>query len=325
MSRRGTSVSLQTLLQSHVVFVSGKGGTGKTTFAAAFAKHAAASGRSVCLMEVDSQRAALIDLFDVEPPYEPLEVAPGLSICNATWMECLVDWLKSVVPVDRLVRIILDNPMVRPFLEATPGAREVVILSRLVELSRRFELVVVDMPASGHARALLRIPLVALEVFRSGPVFERCSEVVALYQQPSTRLVLMSLPEEMVVTETIETARALRTEVPALVPSLIVLNRALTPVLTEHEQVLLVRLAAWSEAATGVSTEAADLVRAGRWEARRESGTAEALERMQKAGLPEVLLVPPHPVRDSPSGRLERTRAFIARAEVQARATGRAG
>jgi anion-transporting ArsA/GET3 family ATPase len=319
-------LSIRSLLQSKLVFVTGKGGTGKTTFAAALAKQAARSGRTVCLLEIDSQRPALDDLFDVQTPYEPLEVAEGLFVSNATWMEALIDWLRDVVPVDRLVRVILDNPMVRPFLEATPGAREVVILTRLLELTNRFDMVVVDLPASGHARAVLRIPLVALSVFRSGPVFERCRAIERLYQEPSTRLVLMSLPEEMVVTETLETLEALRVEVPALAPEFVVLNRAMSPVLTTAEQQLLRRLVEWGGNQEEFSREAADLVRAGRWEARCELGTAAALKRLQGDGrVTELLLVPPHPVQDSPAGRMERTRACIARAEVQERAQGTAG
>ena len=319
-------LSVRSLLQSKLVFVTGKGGTGKTTFAAALAKQAANAKRTVCLLEIDSQRPALDDLFDVRTTYEPVEVSDGLYVSNATWMEALIDWLRAVVPVDRLVRVILDNPMVRPFLEATPGAREVVILTRLLELTKRFDMVVVDLPASGHARAVLRIPLVALDVFRSGPVYDRCRAIEALYQDPKTHLVLMSLPEEMVVTETLETFQALREEVPALVPQFVVLNRAMSPVLTEDEQELLRRLVEWGGNQEDFSSEAVDLVRAGRWEARCELGTADALKRMRGAGgVGEVMLVPPHPVQDSPSGRVERTRTCLARAEVQDHARGNVG
>ena len=311
-------LTVKSLLQSKVVFVTGKGGTGKTTFASALASQAARAGRKVCLLEIDSQRPALDDLFDVATPYEPLEVSKGLFVSNATWMSALVDWLRDVVPVDRLVRVILDNPMVRPFLEATPGAREVVILTRLVQLTKDFDMVVVDLPASGHARAVLRIPLVALDVFRSGPVFDRCKAIQALYDDAETHLVLVSLPEEMVVTETLETLEALRVEVPSLTPEMVVLNKAMSPVLNADERTLLRRLVEWSENQPDLSAEAANLVKAGRWEARCEVGTAEALKRLEEDGrLSDILLIPPHPVQDSPAGRVERTRACIARAEVQ--------
>ena len=69
-----------------------------------------------------------------KPGYEPTRVGPNLDICNVTWREALVEWLGDTVPGKRIVKAILDNRVVQPFLEATPGLRETVILSKIVKL-----------------------------------------------------------------------------------------------------------------------------------------------------------------------------------------------
>jgi len=276
------------LLDARLVLVTGKGGTGKTTFSAALALLAAVRGRRVLLAEIDSQRPALAPVFGVEPRFQPQPVRDGLDISNLVWDEALQSFLAGLVPSRRVVRMILANRMVSRFIDFTPGSQEIVTLSALGDQVGRYDLVVADLPASGHAFSLLDITRSALGLFRSGPVRGRAEELRTLLGADSTRLALMALPEEMVVNETIETyERLCQFELISAAP-VVFLNRATLPTLTDDERELLRRMSAVDQ-----TPQQAEFLRAGRWENELEQGTAASQQRLD-AMLPGTpVLVPP--------------------------------
>lgn len=263
------------LIFGKVVLVTGKGGVGKSSVTAALGRLAAAQGRRVCLIEADSQQSVLSGIFGIEVGYEPKRVAENLYACNVTWYEALHDWVERVVPSKRIVDMMLDNRLVRLFLDAVPGNREVVTLSKITWLSEEFDLVIVDLPASGHATALMQSPQRTMRLFNVGPLYTRSQESQQLLEHAGTHLVLVALPEEMVVNETIETWETLNEGVPGLSVPLVILNRASRPTLGADEIALLERLSAADP--QGLQAE---LLLAGRWEARLEEATGKAIERI---------------------------------------------
>lgn len=280
-------MDVRKLLNSRLILVTGKGGTGKTTVSAALGRLSAERGARTIVAEVDTFRPALTPMLGKKPVYKPTAVAPNLHICNISWREALVEWLKAHVPGQRVVRRILDNKLVQTFLDATPGLRETVILSRVVTLLEQYDRVVVDMPASGHAISLLGVPNVALGLMRGGPIRDRAKVILRHLSAPTTALVIVGLPEEMVVNETVELWQRLQKEVPSLRPPLIVLNRAALPSLSPDERALLERLEALDSST--LTAAQVELIRAGRWEATLEASTAESLTRLdQELGVPVV-------------------------------------
>ncbi len=268
-------MDIPTLLASRLVMVTGKGGTGKTSFSAALGRVFAERGHRTIVAEIDTFRPALTAALGVAPRYAPTLVAPRLHICNVSWREALEEWLKHAVPAQRVVRKIIDNKLVQTFLDATPGVRETVILSRILTLTEQFDKVILDMPASGHAISLLGVPKVAIGLMRGGPIRERAEQIQAVLARKDTALCIVGLPEEMVVNETVELWDRLSKEVPVLRRPHVVLNRAAVPSLTDAERTLLSRLEV--ELGTG---PAAELVLAGKWEAGLEMATAESQQRL---------------------------------------------
>ncbi len=260
-----------------VILVSGKGGTGKSTVALALARRAAASGRRTLFAELDAQRPALPTLLGRGTGYEPAEVAPRLSVANLTWAECLDDWLKERVGAPRIVRGILKNRVVSVFLEATPGARDLVVMARVAQLARSFDTLVVDMPASGNAVAMMVVAQAAAGLFDAGPVRRTADDLLALYARADTHAVLVAIPEEMVVTETLETARRLHAEVPSLRLGAVVLNRAAPGGYDASARVLLGRLRAGSD-----DPALQAVLDAGEADIEREDATAEAESRLRE-------------------------------------------
>jgi anion-transporting ArsA/GET3 family ATPase len=275
------------LFRSRVLFVSGKGGTGKTSVAAGIGRLAAAQGRRTLVLELDNQRPSLTGIFGTRPTYAPVEVSKNLSIANVVWVDALGDWLEAIVNLPRVVRLIMRNHIVSVFLEATPGARDLVVLWRVMALARSYDLVVVDMPASGNAVAMLSVAHTARGLFEQGPIRRCADDLVNLYAQADTRMVLVALPEEMVVNETVETARRIGADLAPLRVPLIVLNRATPPSLSAPETTLLSALLAGPS--DGLARE---VLEAGRWEAELEVATAESQKRLTEELKLPVLVLP---------------------------------
>jgi anion-transporting ArsA/GET3 family ATPase len=206
--------------RQRVYFVTGKGGTGKTSVCVAIARALARQGRRVLIVEVDAPRPMLPSYFGGQLGYEPTRLATRIEGCNVDFYNALRSYVEIVVPVRSLVRLILRNKVVKVFLTATPGARELVLLSRLLEFSHepRWDHIVVDLPASGHALALFRTPFLARRVFAKGPLRRRAEEIVERFGDPDVcRVVFCALPGEMPVNETLETrAKILEIGLPAI-------------------------------------------------------------------------------------------------------------
>ena len=160
--------------------LTGKGGTGKTRVAAALGLASGEAGRRVLVVEVDAQRSALAEAFGTPITDTPTPVASNVWAANITFKPALRDWLDRTVRVSRIVGMILKNPMVSVFLDVTPGAREIVILSAVVGHLDNFDQVIVDMPASGHAVGMLKIPDTAHRLMRTGPIHDRAGEIAVL-------------------------------------------------------------------------------------------------------------------------------------------------
>lgn len=282
-------MQLHDLLNDRLIMVTGKGGTGKTTVAAAVARVLAASGRRTLLCEVDAQRPALAPV--VGRPLlglEPVTLEPNFDVCNLLWPDVLATYLESMVRIRRVVNAILGNEMVRRFLDFTPGSQELVELSVVGDMVGRYDVVVVDMPASGHAFSMLDITRSALGVFRAGPVRTRVKQLRELVQDSRTRVVFASLPEEMVVNETMETAARLRESSLLGGDPLVILNRTMTPRFSTQERTLLRRV---SDAAE--SDAAKEWARAGRWELSLELAAEDAISRLSRAMGQMPVVIPP--------------------------------
>lgn len=310
-STKEASAELRALLDSRLVLVTGKGGTGKTTFAAALALLGAARNRKTLLVEIDSQRSAFRPMFEkegVEIGHAPVRVRKNLDVSNLSWQEALTTFVTTLVPSRRIVSMVLQNKIVGRFIDFTPGSQEIVILSALVDQLAKYDFVVADLPATGHAFSLLDVTRSALGLFRSGPVRARATELRSVLHAPTTRMVLVALPEEMVVNETVETCERLkRYDLLSRAPT-VFLNRATLPTLTADERELVRRLGEQP-----LDPLQAEFVRAGRWEDELEQGTAESAARLRAALEHNAVLVPPAPAGGAPAAVVQSVATHLGR------------
>jgi anion-transporting ArsA/GET3 family ATPase len=200
--------------RSTVLVVAGKGGVGKSTVTAVLAVAAARLGLRVLAVELEgrSELPRALGLSGAVDWEECLAFEDPSSGCVVVRRlrpdEALVEWLgaRGLGPVVRRLR---RSGALEVVSFAIPGIREVLVLGKLKSLEREgsFDLIVVDAPATGHALTLLTSPAGLASAARSGPVRRVAEEVVELLKDPSRcRVLLVTLPRELAVDETIEAA-----------------------------------------------------------------------------------------------------------------------
>lgn len=208
---------LESLWERRALLVSGKGGVGKTTFAAALARAAVRAGRTVLLAEIapdDNGPSALAPLVGARPQGpEVVEVEPRLSFVRLSSSEGHRRFLRDVLPMRLMADAAMRSRALRRFLEAGPALREMGVLYHMLTLVRRTHpdgrfvhpLCIVDLPATGHALALASLPRSILSVMPGGPIGRAVREGLALIQDAQrTAVLLVTLPEPLPVSETLE-------------------------------------------------------------------------------------------------------------------------
>jgi anion-transporting ArsA/GET3 family ATPase len=200
------------LAAQRLVVVTGKGGVGKTAVTAALARALADTGRRVLAVEVGQAR--LGPLLGAPEPLgaEPTRLTPDLAAATIDPEEALGDFVHGVLRLRVLSRRLLESTSFQVLAAAAPGLAEFLVLSKLAgwldarRLGRpRWDVLVVDAPASGHSLPLLAAPRSLGALARLGPVAETLAAIDRRLHDPAYTLVcLVTTPEELAVRETIE-------------------------------------------------------------------------------------------------------------------------
>jgi anion-transporting ArsA/GET3 family ATPase len=206
------------LFDRQLLIVLGKGGVGKTAVTATIGLAAVTRGRRALLAEVASQHR-LARLFGEEPEgFDEVPLYPGLSGLSIDPQKALEEYLTRTIRVRALAERLVEGKAFGYVAAAAPGLREMVTIGKVWTLTQaltrdgehRYELVVVDAPATGHGIGLLRAPRTFQELARLGRIHEEARAVAQLVADRSrTAIVVVTLPEEMPVNETVETLRRL--------------------------------------------------------------------------------------------------------------------
>src|SRR5437588_2437863 len=194
------------LLDHKLLFVSGKGGGGKSTVAAALARLASQRGKRTLACEIDA-KGSLADFFEAGPTdYTPREVQPNLFAMSMDTEASLQGYLRLQMRLPAIARI---GPLARAFefvATAAPGVREILTVGKPVWEVREgnFDLVVVDAAATGHIVGQLAAPQAINELVHVGLIRQQTGRVIdVLSNKETTGLVVVTTPEEMPVNETI--------------------------------------------------------------------------------------------------------------------------
>jgi anion-transporting ArsA/GET3 family ATPase len=271
------------LLDKRLVVVTGKGGVGKTTVAAALGLLAARQGRRTVVCEV-AQQERLAGLFGArDVGHGEVELAPGLFSVSVQPERAMHEWLRHQLKSGALAGLLGHSRLFGYLTAAAPGVTELVTVGKvwdLAQVERRtggspFDLVIMDAPATGHALALLRAPRTYANIARVGPIARQAGSIDAFLRDSSATGVLsVALPEEMPVNETVDLEQRLADDLGMAVGQ-VVANGVLPARFTAADVRRLRSL-------DGQGTKAAQAaVTSALVEHRRAAGQQEQLERLR--------------------------------------------
>ena len=257
------------ILDKRLVFVTGKGGVGKTTVAAALGLVAARAGKRTIVCEV-AQQERMSRVFRREGVgYTETQLETDLYAISIDPQESMDEYLRQQVKPSALYALLFDNRLFQYFAAATPGMRELVTIGKIWELAqfeRRnphatpFDLVIVDAPSTGHGLGFLHTPRTFRDTARVGPISRQAGKIDAF----------------ITVNETVDFGRQLHDEVGMELDAVVV--NALLPERFDPEEAERIEQAATTGGSAGV--EAA--LKAALFEHRRVHTQRVELERLSE-------------------------------------------
>ncbi len=233
------------------LIVTGKGGVGKTTVTAAYATALAARGKRVLVAMCNAKERMSAMLGSDLIGTDVMAVAPNVWAVNMTPETALEEYGMMALKSKALYSLLFDNKYVRVFFRAVPGMSEWAMLGKawfhttetMNDGSPKYDVVILDAPATGHGLDMLRVPKVIVDVVPPGLLRRDAERAWNMFRDAdATGVVLVTLPEEMPTTETIELAGALTGELGMSI-SRVVVNGVLPPLFSREERDVLERLA----------------------------------------------------------------------------------
>lgn len=190
-----------------ILFVTGKGGVGKTSISLMLAlAQAARDVKTIIVQTNGAQRTA--SYFHLPPAeYEPVEVHPNLFTMRITAQEAIEEYALQQLKFRRLYNLVFENRFAKPLIQGAPGLHDAVHLGKIYDLAERekWPCIIVDAPATGHALSMLRSARTMMDLTKAGPMYKSNAIVDAVFTDPvRTQIVLVSLLEELPAQETCE-------------------------------------------------------------------------------------------------------------------------
>ncbi len=203
---------LERLGDRRLVVVTGKGGTGKSTVAAALGMAAAKRGKRTLLIETGGAHGLASLLGRRSARYRVLPVGEGLHLLSMNAHDALEDYVVRQLKLRSLYRLVFRNRFMGPFIDTVPGLPDIIQLGKVWDLAQEgsasqlhWDLLILDAPATGHGLTMLGSPASMMDVTRSGPFHANAKRIHRLLTDPAqTAIVLTTLPEPLPVNEALQ-------------------------------------------------------------------------------------------------------------------------
>jgi anion-transporting ArsA/GET3 family ATPase len=279
--------------QRRFLFVTGKGGVGKTAVAAALAVSLAEAGKRVLLTSCDMKERFSTLFGKPALTSEISELGERIWGVKLEAEAALREYGGMVLKSEKLFDVVFDNRYTHGFFAGVPGLYEWAMLGKAwfhttekrKDGSKRFDVVLFDAPATGHGLDMLRVPKVIVDVVPPGLLRQEAERAWTMFQDAKVSgIVVVTLPEDMPTNETIELIDALDNELSLPIAKLVV-NAVTEPMFSAEERAELLR-----DRRIDRSQPGDEAIAAGVRRAIRERVEADALERLGRLGKPQVEL-----------------------------------
>jgi anion-transporting ArsA/GET3 family ATPase len=211
------------LLDKRLVIVTGKGGVGKSTVALAISLTAASNGRRVILCEVAAQEHVSRVFRRAEIGFNEVEMANNLWAISIDPDNAMREYVLMQLKVRAMRDLLFRSRIFNYLAAATPGLRELVTIGKIWEVAqpdrkvrrgRKYDLVVVDAPATGHGVGFLQTPRTFANIARVGPIRAQAQALDSfIVDHRKTGVAIVAIPEEMAVNESVFLERQLTDDV----------------------------------------------------------------------------------------------------------------
>jgi anion-transporting ArsA/GET3 family ATPase len=202
-----------------ILFVSGKGGVGKSLVAAGLARELAKAGKRVLLAEI-GETSYYKDFWNLPSiGHEPSRHPDGFDVALWSGETSLREYVLFYLKMERLYSLFFENKVMRSLVNVAPGLSEIAILGKITSGIRKvgppleYDTIIVDSFATGHALALLQAPKGMMEAIKFGPMGHHSREMDQVIKNPKlTGYIVVTLLEELPVTESLEFSATLKRE-----------------------------------------------------------------------------------------------------------------
>ncbi len=238
------------MAKPQLLMIAGKGGVGKTTVAAALGAHLAAEGQRVLIVELTADRGLAHLFAHKQLRTEPTKLAPCLHGVRIEPRALLKAYFTRILRLQFLTSRLFSSATFNAVTTAAPGVTEFLVLDHLLQWldvgrfrRRAYDVVVVDGPGTGHALRLLRTPRQLASMVPGGPIGSTARRLMELLaDRGRTRIVLVSIADEMAVNETIEAQKVITDDL-ALPLARPILNRVFPRRFTAEDSRIIGQLA----------------------------------------------------------------------------------
>ncbi len=228
-----TSRSLEAIAEKQLVFIAGKGGVGKSTVSTMLALRAQEQGKRV-LLALCATRERVSTMLGCAPLDDSIRtVSPGLDVVNMSPDAAIREYAKIFLARGAMADAVFNNRYVSAFLHAVPGIDPWSMLGKAwyhadvpgPDGKKQYDTVIVDAPATGHGLEMLRVPFVIMRAARTGLFRDHAAQAVSLItDRKRAAIVLVTLPQELPTTETLELNTRLIGEL-GITPNAFVVNQ----------------------------------------------------------------------------------------------------
>lgn len=192
-----------------LIFISGKGGTGKTTLGLFVARHLAAEGKKVLFVELAprSSARALLE-SSLKPDYKPTASGWGFDWCTVEGLDCLIEYVSSFTGIESVTQKVFENSIIKTLVNVAPGLNDLSVLGKLTSQYRghgpgyNYQHVVIDAHSTGSFSSLLKAPKWLGGSVSSGPLKKQSEAIEKILKDKSiAQYLIVGLFEELPVDE----------------------------------------------------------------------------------------------------------------------------